>query len=416
RLKQLLSDDEDKYLEQMAASEETTLERQAKIRERAKALKEKREAERLQIVEKKLEQQFREQCEELRSTLSKRQQDQISAERMEQLRIKEQQKMREIEDDKVYAKLWYADIEAKAKREEADTQRIMMGNKDQVEVLQQQMAALEAQKADEKRLMAEEAQLLREQQQLIKIEEQKMAEEKRRKQIEVQNMYARSIDLKKQKEAKELQEQMAFDLKILEQLLEESRNEAMEQTQRKKELREEDKRYREYLRQLKEQERQREIQLDKMCDMEVEKMWEKKVGQWRLEKQARQQLLQEVMQYRQRQLAEKLRANELRQEEARKDREDLLRRIDENRRFEEEESRKRSAKIKNYENDLLGQMAYNHQLRQEEMDEEVRTWHSQLDAEKEYQRKLEELRSTPYIEKMHPLRRAHYAQSASSVL
>lgn len=102
----------------------------------------------------------REQCEELRSTLSKRQQDQISAERMEQLRIKEQQKMREIEDDKVYAKLWYADIEAKAKREEADTQRIMMGNKDQVEVLQQQMAALEAQKADEKRLMAEEAQLL----------------------------------------------------------------------------------------------------------------------------------------------------------------------------------------------------------------------------------------------------------------
>ena len=46
-------------------------------------------------------------------------------------------------------------------------------------------------------------------------------------------MYTDSLRLKKEKEAKELQEQLAFDMKILEQLLEESRNEAMEQTQRK---------------------------------------------------------------------------------------------------------------------------------------------------------------------------------------
>lgn len=72
-----------------------------------------------------------------------------------------------------------------------------------------------------------------------------------------------------------------------------------------KELREEDKRYREYLRQLKEQERLREQELERLCDAEVEKMWDRKVAQWRLEKQARQQLLQEVMQFRQRQLQEK---------------------------------------------------------------------------------------------------------------
>lgn len=35
------------------------------------------------------------------------------------------------------------------------------------------------------------------------------------------------------KKAKEEQEELAFDLKMLEQLLEESRNEAMEQIQRK---------------------------------------------------------------------------------------------------------------------------------------------------------------------------------------
>lgn len=43
----------------MEAKEETTLERQAKMRERAKFLKEKREAERLELVQEKLDRLFR---------------------------------------------------------------------------------------------------------------------------------------------------------------------------------------------------------------------------------------------------------------------------------------------------------------------------------------------------------------------
>jgi hypothetical protein len=58
-------------------------------------------------------------------------------------------------------------------------------------------------------------------------------EEKRRKQNEIANMYDKSLRIKRQKEAREMQEQLAFDMKMLEQLLEESRNEAMEQAQRK---------------------------------------------------------------------------------------------------------------------------------------------------------------------------------------
>ena len=46
-------------------------------------------------------------------------------------------------------------------------------------------------------------------------------------------MYAKSMRLKAQREAKELQEQLAFDMKMLEELLEKSRNEAKEQAQRK---------------------------------------------------------------------------------------------------------------------------------------------------------------------------------------
>lgn len=59
RLRDLLAAEESKYLEEIASSEETVLERQAKMREKAKMLRDKREAERLALVEKKLDQRWR---------------------------------------------------------------------------------------------------------------------------------------------------------------------------------------------------------------------------------------------------------------------------------------------------------------------------------------------------------------------
>lgn len=72
-----------------------------------------------------------------------------------------------------------------------------------------------------------------------------------------------------------------------------------------KELREEDKRYRAYLKQLKEEEEQKERELDQLCDLEVEKMWDKRIKQWKLEKAARRKLLEDVMAARRLQLQEK---------------------------------------------------------------------------------------------------------------
>jgi len=55
----MLLAEEQQYIEEMEAKEETTLERQAKMRERAKFLKEKREQERLKLVQEKLDQRWR---------------------------------------------------------------------------------------------------------------------------------------------------------------------------------------------------------------------------------------------------------------------------------------------------------------------------------------------------------------------
>ena len=54
----------------------------------------------------------------------------------------------------------YADMKAKAIREEEDTQRKMSANMDMLSVLNQQVAAAEAQKQEEIKLIEEERQLL----------------------------------------------------------------------------------------------------------------------------------------------------------------------------------------------------------------------------------------------------------------
>lgn len=55
----MLEAEEQQYLNEIEEKNETTLEKQVKMRERARALRERRESERQKIVSDKLEQLFR---------------------------------------------------------------------------------------------------------------------------------------------------------------------------------------------------------------------------------------------------------------------------------------------------------------------------------------------------------------------
>ena len=102
----------------------------------------------------------RNQCEELRGVVSKRECNIVASERMKQLRDKEILAKRKEEEERMYADLWYADIKAKADREEEDARRRMESNRGLLEVLQHQMAAVEAEKQKENDLKYEEAKIL----------------------------------------------------------------------------------------------------------------------------------------------------------------------------------------------------------------------------------------------------------------
>ena len=56
---------------------------------------------------------------------------------------------------------------------------------------------------------------------------------------------------------------------------------------------------------MREDELRREREMESVCDAEVERMWEKRVRQWKMEKMARQKLLDEVVEARRQQIQQR---------------------------------------------------------------------------------------------------------------
>ncbi|XP_071794477.1 cilia- and flagella-associated protein 53-like [Asterias amurensis] len=409
RLRDMLAAEEAKYLEEMEASQETMLERQAKMRERAKFLKEKREKERLEVVAEKLDQRWREECEELRSTLSRRHMDEVCLERSDQLRIKaeidEQNKVHE----QMYADLWHQDMLAKAAREEKEAQERHARNRETLDTLQKQKAALEAKRLEAKRLKEEEGRLLKEERELRKMEEQRAYQEKLAKQEQAREDIAMNIRLKTRRKAKEMQEELALDMNILEKLLSDSRNEAQEIAQRKKELREEDQRYRAYLKQQACDDEEHDREIDELVNAEVKRQWQKRLDEWARQREARKRLMDNVLAVRRQQVEEKLARNAKAQVELEKERELMQAAMDEHNRLEKEKLASIRRENLAYQDNLLGQIDYTRRQKEVGQDEEHREYLKGMEAEAEYQAKLKEALARPIIDKMHPMRRAHMA-------
>lgn len=84
----------------------------------------------------------------------------MCAERLDQIRMKEEQELERAAEEAMFAKLWYDDIAMKAAREEKEALEKHERARSSLGVLQKQMAALAQQKADAKALKLEEAALL----------------------------------------------------------------------------------------------------------------------------------------------------------------------------------------------------------------------------------------------------------------
>ncbi|KAI3361903.1 hypothetical protein L3Q82_002222 [Scortum barcoo] len=233
RLRALLEEEEQQLLQEMEEKMETSVERQAKMRERAKTLRERRERDRQQLVSDKLEQLFRNQCEELRTVQSRRREQQVCSERAAQVIGRQERLQLQQQEEKMFDELWEADRRAKEERETQRVQRQQERNLRQLDVIRSQMEAAEQQRQKQRELREEEAALMLQQQEMQQLQQQREQQKKLQDQQTRRRLLDQGFQMKMKRLAREQQDELQMDLNILQMLLKQESDEKQEAAQRK---------------------------------------------------------------------------------------------------------------------------------------------------------------------------------------
>jgi len=325
-LSALLLREEEEYAKELEVHfrGESLIERQAKMRQRAKELAEKRESERLKIVNEKNEQQWRQECVELRPVLSRRHQDQVCAARKHQIETKAMIAAEKRHEDDLYAALWKQDEQVKAAREVAETAEQLKRNQDTLDILRIQVAAKEAQREAAKRVIEQEAELmshereLRRREEEFKMNEQSMAQQSYRRELE-RNRIAR---LKRELRLKEEEQQL--EKKILDEASRALNDEQTFTAELREQRIQYENQYREYIRQLRQEEAERERQLDYHYMEDQRREWELKDEKQRQANEARHALMKRVYEIRDEQIKFKEAERQAEIEESQEERNRIL--------------------------------------------------------------------------------------------
>uniref|UniRef100_A0A7N6F6Y9 Cilia- and flagella-associated protein 53 n=1 Tax=Anabas testudineus TaxID=64144 RepID=A0A7N6F6Y9_ANATE len=244
-------------------TKETTVERQARMREKAKVLRLRREGARQPGVR-----QAGAQCEELRTTESRRREQQVSVERAAQVRSRQELQLLRQQEEKLFDELWDSDRRAKEERERQREQRQEQRNKEQLDVLKSQVEAAKLRRQKEKELREEDAHLLVCVSHTFII---KSAETSgsgtRRRQLD------QGLRLKMKRLAQEQQEELQLDMSILQQLLAQESDEKHPAVFLQLELREEQQRYRQYLSEELQKQRREEEETKQLIEEKLKETW-----------------------------------------------------------------------------------------------------------------------------------------------
>nr|XP_057913175.1 cilia- and flagella-associated protein 53 [Doryrhamphus excisus] len=405
RLRTLLEADEEQLVQEARRDHETPLERQAHMRIRAQTLRDMREVQRQKVVADKLDQQFRGQCQELREAQSKRRQQQVFEERAVQLRSQQEHaRLRQQEED-MFQELWEADARAKDDRERRRVESQHQSNVAQLDGLRQQMAAAEERRRQMKLQRDEDARQQAQRQQ----RQQQLAERERRLSLDAAQARRRMLDdslrLKMERLAKEQQDELQLDLSILQQTLQDENQHQQDAADKKAELRDEQLRFRQYLAEQLMKRKKDEEEMEQLMEDKLRETWDRRDRQNFLQQEARNRLMEEVMESRRLQTAHKQHVNMQKRLEATKEREELNAAFHEMKRADEEQKKRQRQAYVAYQADLRAQIEQQQQLRREQEAEDERQKQQVLMLEKQQQQKKEEVLARPTDGTSHPFRR-----------
>ncbi|XP_014395190.1 PREDICTED: cilia- and flagella-associated protein 53 [Myotis brandtii] len=349
-----------------------------------------------------------ERCEELRTELLSIHEKKVCEERKAQVAFNEELKRQKLVEEQMFCKLWEEDRLAKERREAGEARRQKKLVENTRLGLNAQLTDINARRQAAQRLKEEEARLVEDERAQVKFENEQDKIEKQRTKQKLRTTLQKALQEKIERLQQEYREEQDLSTKLVQMAQQDLQDEADQNKQKREDRIKEQKIYHQYLAQQREEENAQEKELDRILEEEKAKQWAEKDKQLKLEKEARKQLMNEVMCTRKLQVQEKLQRKAKELEERALEKEHIQEGLKELNREEEENFVRRSGLAQEYQKELQMQMSYQQQAREAQKEEERRELEAGRAADKRCQDKIQELlcHSQVQLRNIHPMRRA----------
>ncbi|KAJ1555290.1 translation initiation factor eIF3 subunit g [Nowakowskiella sp. JEL0078] len=354
RLQAQMEQDSEKYRLELLQSEPTFASRIAQMRSKMNELKQKREKERQELVNEKLLQRWRNECNELRGVESKRIEKEVASIRDKQIVELNWRKGEDLKEKQYYDELWEQDRLRKIKKEEEDKDRRDRLNLEARIKINEQLENLRNQAKIEQELKIREAELMRQDRATQALEEERNKLQKLHEQRQIRADLDTFNSIKLKQRAEDIKEALEMDLKMLSEFLKLDLIENEQKARKREDLK------------MKEEERVRELEIERLQKHESEKLWRIRAEKWQKEQKARDALMKHVLAGRQEQLKYAIEQNKLRLEQAQHEKLMAEHAIELAKRAEEVEHQKRSVIAGKYRDDLIYQVEMEDQRKKEE--------------------------------------------------
>lgn len=405
-------------LKQLFANEESSLQKELKnlrlnginnsntlssLKMKAEELKWAREKERQKIAEDKLYENWRQNNPELRELESQQLQKHVVDAWSGQINEKEQASV--IEENEKLEYLKYLEAERqKAEDRDLELRRLKLNREIELkEILKQQMIELKQKEAESDVLGREEYELTQEKLRLMKINEERLRLAEKNNKQDYGRQLLRQHKAKLRQKAKEIQEELEFDLKVLMLINESEDKDARIQSARRLQAKADAEHMIQVLNQQLRLEKEKEAELDAMFQDEAQREWEKKNLEWKKESMARETLMRQVLEERQRQLEDKFSVLNEKKIESLKKREELLRDMEKTQELVKREKEKQEREKTERRLELERQMSSRkEQFVQENVVEDVNTHEQEQISAELYEKFLDQEKAKKLQTKFEP--------------
>eukprot|EP01017_Pseudomicrothorax_dubius_P039086 TRINITY_DN5950_c0_g2_i1.p1 TRINITY_DN5950_c0_g2~~TRINITY_DN5950_c0_g2_i1.p1 ORF type:complete len:485 (+),score=193.00 TRINITY_DN5950_c0_g2_i1:127-1581(+) len=392
KLAHLLKNEEEEYDREMKAMQETPKQIRDKMVQRVQELRESREVSRRAEVEKKLEQRFRENTDELRKIESEINEQKSLHERDLQMMEKQKSALQNFDEESIYAELWRREKLKRDREDEAEQKR----RRDAIEMQRQSLAFQveqnEATRAEAYRLKEHEKAMLREQ---WKEEEERQKLQEREQAMLSMELNADLIEhyraLSRQKEEEIKREKDADKEFIARTIAREKALQELEQEERAR-VRKETHDYLWNFKNRTDEYHTHEQELERIVREENEKQWRKREEQWKKEEDARIKLLYDVYRNREADVMKKRQEREEEERLALQEKTVVNQSLKSFEADEEKRKREKYEKMKQYQQELQKQIAEKAERKQMSEKQRLARELRDIEEEKELMHRIEEER------------------------